>query len=191
MYLKSIWITPIVSLCLYLSFVGNAQAANSFSGQSFESCSLITSEYLTILQLSGRGLDAKMLSETLPNISVEASNRVNALTRLVQKQGLAETYSTIYSEYAACAKAVYDERGIPDTGTRENHFYYCAGENKIRYQVSMAAIIGADQDPVAGQLPAGYRNVVQAIFALQKSDGDTVLFDNLATELKHCINGVM
>lgn len=191
MQLKSQWILAFLNLWLCLLVSNNVMAKGSFSEQSFESCSLITSEYLTVLQLSGRGLNAEMLTEALPNISAEASSRVAALVSLIQKQGLTETYSKIYSEYGACAKAVYSKRGMPSAGTREHHFYYCAGESKIRYQVSMAAIIGADQSRVATQLPAGYHNLIQSIFKIQARDGEAVVFDHLATELKHCLNGVM
>jgi hypothetical protein len=176
----------LIFLCLLLP--GYVQASGT---QSYESCSVITSEYLTILQLTGRGLSGDALAESLPDISASAARRVKALTELAREDGMTETYSTVYSEYAACAKNVYDNHGMPEPGTREARFFYCAGENKIRYEVSIAAIIGATPNDVIGQLPPGYGNVVHGIFNLQKSEGSEVLFDTLATELKHCINGVM
>lgn len=185
--------SPVLGLlilsCLPLS--GYVQAADASGRQSYESCSVITIEYLTILQLSGRGLSGEALAESLPDISADAARRARALAKLVRKNGLAETYSTIYSEYAACAKNVYESQGIPDSESREAHFFYCAGENKIRYEISMAAIIGATPTDVIGQLPPSYGRTVHGIFNLQKSEGSNVLFDTLATELKHCINGVM
>jgi hypothetical protein len=186
-------IRPVFYLiaCLCLPLSAHALAADASSTQSYESCSVITGEYLTILQLSGRGLSAEILTESLPDISEDAARRAKALARLVQENGLTETYSTIYSEYATCAKNVYENHGIPESGSREDHFFYCAGENKIRYEISVAAIIGAEPADVISQLPPGYGKIVRDIFSLQQSAGSDVLFDTLATELKHCINGVM
>ncbi|HTN33979.1 MAG TPA: hypothetical protein VL091_08235, partial [Marinobacter sp.] len=157
--MRAFWLTPLLGFHVFIALIGHAFAATDSPGQSYESCGLITSEYLTILQLSDRGLSAEALTESLPDISEKAATRVKALISLANKTGLTETYSTIHSEYIACARVVYKHHGAPGPGTRESHFYHCAGENKIRYEISMAAIIGAEQIDVARQLPASYSNV--------------------------------
>ncbi|MDX1458077.1 MAG: hypothetical protein R3276_10850 [Marinobacter sp.] len=156
--------------------------------QSFESCSMITSEYLTILQLMSRGFERDALINNLPGISDDARQRVDSLFTTVESDGLVETYSRINSEYARCAKGVYDSRGTPADDTREAHFHFCAGENKVRYEILLAAVIGADQTEVAEQLAAQHQPAVPALYELYQSEGALQVFDELASELKRCLN---
>lgn len=156
--------------------------------QSFETCSLITSEYFTVLQLVSRGFEREALKESLPGISNQARKRVDALIDMAAEQGLPETYSMINSEYARCARKVYQRTGIPPVGTREAHFHFCAGENKVRYEIAMAAFVGAPREKVLAQLRPGHVPVAEAIYDMQESDGFTAVMDNLASELKHCLN---
>ncbi len=162
--------------------------ASDKPGHSYESCSLITSEYLTVLQLASRGLSSDVLRQSLPDISEEAANRVEKLVRFAEENGIEETHSTIHAEYARCAKSVFDQRGLPDEGTREAHFHYCAGENKVRYEIVMAAIIGADRQEVVTKVRPVHREAVEAIYNMKQSSSTKALFDQLASELKHCIN---
>ncbi len=155
---------------------------------SYESCSLITSEYLTVLQLASRGLSADVLKQSLPDISSDATNRVEKLVRFAEENGIEEMHSTIHAEYARCAKSVFEQRGLPDEGTREAHFHYCAGENKVRYEIIMAAIIGADRQEVVGKVRPVHRGTAEAIYNMKESNSTEALFDNLASELKRCIN---
>lgn len=165
-----------------------AATAEAATRQSFESCSLITSEYLTVLQLASRGFDRDTLTATLPSISDKAQSRVDALLELVDKEGLDATYSRINTEYAACARKVYEENGLPPQGSREDHFHFCAGENKVRYEVLMAAMVGARPDQVLPQLAGQHRNAARAVFDTHRQGGPLSVFDHLATELKHCVN---
>ncbi|MDC0663311.1 hypothetical protein [Marinobacter sp. SS21] len=163
----------------------SSQAAGA--AQSFESCSMITSEYLTVLQLMSRGFGRDTLMANLPEISEPAQARVNSLFSMVETDGLTESYSRINAEYSSCAKGVYQARGTPATGSREAHFYFCAGENKVRYEIVMAAVIGADRADVTPQLPPQYRPTVNALFDLHRSEGPLTVFDELASELKKCL----
>lgn len=156
--------------------------------QSFETCSLISSEYLTVLQLASRGFDREALKTTLPGISDQARERVDALFEMIRNEGLAETYSRINSEYARCAKEVYQRTGMPPEGTREAHFHFCAGENKVRYEVAMAAFVDAPPKQVRQQLHPRHQPVVKVIYEMHESEGVTAVLDNLASELKRCIN---
>lgn len=155
--------------------------------QSYESCGLITGEYLTVLQLISRGFDPDKLKKSLPEISEKAQARVDILANMVRADGLTETYSTINSEYASCARKVFRTMGIPSQGSRESHFYECAGENKVRYEIAIAALIGATKGEVIRQLEPRHKPSAQSIFASVESGEELDMFDNLASELKRCL----
>ncbi len=157
------------------------------ASQSFESCSMITSEYLTVLQLMSRGFDRDTLMADLPDISERAQARVHSLFAMAETAGLTESYSRINAEYARCAQGVYRHHGTPTAGSREAHFHFCAGENKVRYDIVMAAVIGADLSEVTPQLSAQHRPVASALFDLHRSEGPLIVFDELASELKQCL----
>lgn len=179
-----------VLACTLLSVTSGALASETTAGsqQSYESCSMITSEYVTVLQLLSRGFDGESLSEALPDISPQAGQRVRTLTRLVEEQGLVDTYSQINSEYARCARTVYQRQGKPQASSREGHFHFCAGENKVRYEVLMSAVVGADRREVLPQLASQHQAVANAVFDLYLQEGPLTVFDSLASELKACLN---
>lgn len=169
-------------------FATTAGATPQASRQSYETCSLITSEYLTVVQLLSRGFAPDTLKQALPDISAKAQQRVQALSEMVNNEGLTATYSRINSEYAHCAKMVYQEHGVPAPGSRENHFHFCAGENKVRYEILLAAMLDAAEVDVRPQLAPQHQPVVAALYELYKKEGADGAFDNLASELKYCIN---
>jgi hypothetical protein len=166
----------------------NTGHASEEALQSFETCSLITSEYLTVLQLASRGFEREALKDNLPGISDRARSRVDALYKMIRQDGLTETYSTIHSEYARCARKVYQRTGLPPKGTREAHFHFCAGENKVRYEIAMAAFVSAPLKDVRRQLHPQHQQVVETIYRMHEEEGVTAVLDSLASELKHCIN---
>jgi hypothetical protein len=166
----------------------NTTLANDEALQSFETCSLITSEYLTVLQLASRGFEQEALKDNLPGISDRARNRVDALYEMIRQDGLTETYSTIHSEYARCARKVYQRTGLPPQGTREAHFHFCAGENKVRYEIAMAAFVNAPLEEVRRQLHPQHQQVAETIYKMHGEEGVTAVLDSLASELKFCIN---
>ncbi|WP_169334074.1 hypothetical protein [Marinobacter nanhaiticus] len=157
--------------------------------QSFETCGLITSEYVTVLQLLKQGFTEKQLLASLPGLTDSGAERVEALVDAVNKKGLTETFSAVNSEYARCSQGVYDLRGAPDPVSREGHFYFCAGENKLRYEILMAASLQAPEDEVLTQVPRQRQRIVQAIFDLYRDDGLPAAFDAIGDELKYCLNG--
>ncbi|SDX43767.1 hypothetical protein SAMN04487960_109110 [Marinobacter mobilis] len=166
----------------------NAQAEQPSGRQSYESCSLITSQYLTVIQLLGRGFDEEMLQQTLPEITAESSARVAALGELVNNEGLTKTYTRVNVEFARCATAVYQQHGVPESGSREAHFHFCAGENKVRHEVLMAAMLEAPESAVRAQLPETHQSIVSPLYSLYGTDGADAVYDSLASELKLCIN---
>lgn len=159
------------------------------ASHSFESCSLITSEYVTVLQLASRGLSGEVLKDTLPGLSDKAEERLDALLQMARTDGFVDTYSTVNSEYARCAARVFKANGMPRQGSRESHFHFCAGENKVRYEVLLAALVGAPQEKVLGQLHSRHREASAAIYELYQAEGELAVFDSLGTELKHCLKG--
>ncbi len=155
--------------------------------QSFESCGLITSEYLTVVQLAARGFDAATLKKSLPAISDKGRKRVDALIQMSRQDGLIDTYSTINSEYAHCAKSVFKAHGLPEVGSREARFHRCAGENKIGYEILLAALVGANPEDVYDQLHSQHIPLAEALFSTYRTEGALSAFDGLASELKYCL----
>jgi hypothetical protein len=155
--------------------------------QSYESCGLITGEYLTVLQLISRGYTPESLKQALPDISEKAQGRVDMLVTMSRRDGIIDSYSTINAEYAVCAKKVFDARGLPPKATREAHFHQCAGENKVGYEIAIAALIGAPEADVVKQLDSRHKAKAESIFQDLESAGTLAMFDSLSTELKRCL----
>ncbi|MGQ7275160.1 hypothetical protein [Marinobacter sp. V034] len=166
-------------------------AADTTSEQSFETCSMITSEYVTVLQLVAKGFSKSQLTESLPGLSPAAEKRVTTLfdAATASKSALVDTFSAVNAEYAKCSKRVYDRSGRPPPASRESHFYFCAGENKLRYEVLISATLDAPISKVLPQLPATREPIARAIYDLYHSDGVTAAFDAIGDELKYCLNG--
>lgn len=177
------------ALWIALGAAGVVHASPETPGQSFETCSLITAEYVTTLQLIDKGMNADQLVQTLPGLTQPGEKRVRTLFQAVEDEGLVATYSSVNSQYARCSRRVYQQHGAPEPSSREGHFYFCAGENKLRYQVLVAATLDANRRSVLKQLPDSRHRIAGAIFDLQKSDGTLAAFDALGDELKYCING--
>lgn len=173
-------------LTLFLAVT--AQAESQSGRQSYESCSLITSQYLTVIQLLGRGFSEEMLQQALPDITADSAARVEALGELVKSEGLTKTYTRVNVEYARCATAVYQQSGVPEIGSREAHFHFCAGENKVRHEVLMAAMLQAPEEAVRTQLPEAHRSIIAPLYEMYNIEGADAVYDSLASELKLCIN---
>lgn len=155
--------------------------------QSYESCGLITGEYLTVLQLISRGFTPETLKQSLPDISEKGQARVDSLVNMARRDGLIDSYSTVNSEYARCARKVFDARGLPPMGSREAHFHRCAGENKVAYEIAIAALIGAPEADIADQLDPSHKALAESIFQDMESRGNLGMFDSLSTQLKRCL----
>lgn len=159
------------------------------AAQSFETCSMISSEYITVLQLLNQGFSGEQLSGSLPGLDDDGAARVQTLAAAAHRDGLADTFSAVNSEYARCSRHVYQQRGKPDPASREGHFYFCAGENKLRYEILIAATLDARIDAVLPQIPASREPIARAIFNLQQTKGTLAAFDAIGDELKYCLNG--
>lgn len=150
---------------------------------------MITSEYVTVLQLLNQGFTEKQLLASLPGLTDSGAKRVEALVQAAREKGLAETFSAVNAEYGRCSQRVYDKRGAPDPVSREGHFYFCAGENKLRYEILMAASLDAPEDEVLAQVPRQRQRIAQAIFDLHRKEGLVSALDAIGDELKYCLNG--
>lgn len=159
------------------------------AGESFESCAMITSEYLTILQLHQKGFTAAQLKASLPEISAQGKKDVDALYSVIERDGIVPTYANINGRYTHCAKQVFDRHGKPPRGSREEHFYFCAGENKLRYQVVLAAYLGGKEKDILPQLPEDRRDLAKSLISMAHKDGYQKTFNLLASQLKRCIVG--
>lgn len=156
-------------------------------GASFEACSMVASQYLTTVELIESGLEAEILKETLPGLTDTGAERIDALYEQVQQHGTTETYSNIKSQYASCAQSVFDEQGEPDAQTREHHFYVCAGENKTRYEILLAAWMGGELESVQEQLQPPHQEVAEVIYRMHEEHGLDAVFSELTQDLKQCI----
>ena len=178
---------PVIAVSVAMAF-WPGQAAADGRAHSFESCSLIAAEYLTVLQLASRGLDEAALKASLPDISAGARQRVDSLLALSRDEGLIDTHSRVHSEYAACARRVFTRVGMPAVGTRDSAFHFCAGENRVRYEITLAAVMEAPVEDVKRSLKPQHHAVAAAIYRMLEAEGPLVTFDHLAGELKHCLN---
>jgi len=178
----------IVGLASLFAFPLQAREETGFpSGASYEACSMIASQYLTTIQLLQKGFDPQILKETLPGLTDQGARRIDSLRQQIERSGTTETYSGVNARYARCASKVHEQRGQPDPGTRQHHFYVCAGENKVRYEILLAALAGGQPGEIREQLAPPHRKAANRIFQrLRESNVETV-FSELASELKVCL----
>lgn len=177
----------LLILTLLPTIASTANGDQPEGQQSYESCGLITGEYLTVLQLVSRGFTPENLKQSLPDISDKAQARVDSLVSMARRDGLIDSYSTVNAEYASCAKKVFDARGLPSVGSREAHFHRCAGENKVGYEIAIAALVGAPKADVVKQLDPRHKPIAESIFQDLESRGSLGMFDSLSTNLKRCL----
>ncbi|TBW59060.1 hypothetical protein EZI54_01740 [Marinobacter halodurans] len=172
--------------CLLFSISAQADPRGE---QSFETCSMVTSEYITVLQLINRGFSGEQLTRNLPGLDRQGAKRVRLLEAAAREDGLVDTFSAVNAEFARCSQRVYQRGGKPKPDSREGHFYFCAGENKLRYEILVAATLDADINDVLAQVPTGRHRIARAIFRLQANKGTLAAFDAIGDELKYCLNG--
>ena len=148
---------------------------------------MVASQYLTTVQLIERGLEPEILKETLPGLTDEGAHRIDVLHDQVREHGATETFSSIKSQYARCAQSVFDEHGRPEAQTREHHFHVCAGENKTRYEILLAAWLGGELESVQQQLQPAHQDVAEVVFRMYQQHGLDAVFNELTEDLKQCI----
>lgn len=155
---------------------------------TFMSCSMITSEHLTALQLYQRGLPLEAALKELPNISDDAKKRVRYLYDMAKLNGILNTYSDINTNYARCAKLVHDVNGKPDPALREFGYYFCSGENKIRFEILLLLDAGKTSAEIMKSIPDSHFHVLNQYQKLVKDKGTLAAFDFTANNLKACLS---
>ncbi|WP_250658494.1 hypothetical protein [Alkalimarinus coralli] len=175
-------------LALFLSLQATAVADET--KHSYQSCTVITTELLTTAQLYGRGIPLESLIESLPDLTPEGEKKVKSTYSLINKSDLISTYSAINSDYAKCAKKVYSHQGKPAYKTREYGYYYCSGENKLRYEIILAIFLKRTREEVIPQIPTSRQRIAAHYFDVAERDGLEAVFDLMASSLKHCVTQI-
>ena len=165
-------------------------SADTNAKHSYQSCTIITTELVTTAQLYNRGIPLDELIESLPNLSPQGEKKVRSTYELIQQSDLLSTYSAINSDYAKCAKQAHENQGKPPYGTREYGYYYCAGENKLRYEIILAIFLKQSRENVIPQIPKSRRNIALHYFDLAEKEGLEAVFDLMASSLKRCVNQI-
>lgn len=158
--------------------------------QSFLSCSIITSEHLTALQLYQRGIPKKLAAESLPNISRDGKKRLAYIYDWVKKIGILNAYADINTNYARCSTLVYKQQGKPAADLKEHAYYFCSGENKIRYEIILKLDRNHSIQDITKDLPASYTKVAQRYKNLISNKGVLAAFDLTANNLKACLQQI-
>ncbi|XOZ34340.1 hypothetical protein ACMDCT_03675 [Halomonadaceae bacterium KBTZ08] len=175
---------PLLAMAAATHATSNDKA---FKGASYQACGLIASQYLTSVQLMQQGLSPAILQDTLPGLSEAGAQRIDQLHRALEESGATATYSHIHARFARCAQSVHDQNGEPDPGTREYLFYRCAGENKIRYEIALAAFAGGELDEVQGQLSPRHKPIAEALFQRYQKTGAATVLREIGTTFKACL----
>jgi len=166
-----------------------AKQAEPFE-HDYISCSMVTVEQLTILQLAQRGLTEQQALKELPFNHRAAKQRVSNIYALLNKEGILNTYSLINSNYARCAKLVHEAQGIPAKDLKGYAYYFCAGENKTRYEIILRINQSFNLDLVLEQVPDTHFDVAINYFNLINNKGILASFDYTANNLKACLNQI-
>ncbi len=158
--------------------------------QSFLSCSIITSEHLTALQLYQRGLPKDLALESLPGISRSGKKRLDYVYEWAKKIGILNAYADINTNFARCSTLVYQQNGLPAADLKEHGYYFCAGENKIRYEIILKLDKKMSMTEITNKLPSRYIKVAQDYQTLINNKGMLAAFDLTANNLKACLQQI-
>ena len=176
--------------CLALSSITVAKESGQVIDHDFISCSILTSEHLTVLQLAQRGLSEVEALAELPFNNRNAKGRVTEVYKLIEDEGILNAYSLVNSNYARCAQLVFENKGKPATDLVEYSFYYCAGENRVRYEIILRINQSFNLDRVLSQTPDTHFDVAISYFKLIKNKGLLASFDYTANNLKACLSQI-
>ncbi|GEM_PF-1345246 len=159
-------------------------------GHDFISCSIISSEHLTTLQLYQRGVPLETALESLPDISREAKKRVQFIYQLAKNIGILNAYADINTNFSRCANLVYKNSGKPFADQADYGYFFCAGENKRRFEIILYTDRYMDLDKVIEKAPDTHIDVAISYFKLIRAKGLLAAFDFTANNLKACLNNL-
>ena len=169
-----------------------SQASNDDNlEQGYISCSHITAENLTVLQLAQRGLTQAVALKELPFNHRKAKQRLAVVYKLVEEQGILNAYSIVNSNFARCAKLAHEVRGVPAKDMLEYGYYFCAGENKLRYETILRINDGFNLDKVLAETPDSHFDVAISYFKLIEQKGILASFDYTANNFKACLKRIL
>lgn len=196
---SNLYIVKAFLFCLLFQFQTNAFALDNTGQkpnqakqmkQSFLSCSLITSEHLTSLQLYQRGIPVDLAAESLPNISRDGKKRLEYVYGWAKRIGILNAYADINTNYARCATGVYQTSGKPAADQKEHAYYFCSGENKTRFEIILKLNQNMSLEEIKNSLPSRYHPIVNTYKALIDNKGSLAAFDLTANNLKACLQQI-
>jgi len=155
--------------------------------QSHLSCAIITSEHLTILQLFQRGLPKKLAIDSLPSISRGARKRVDYVYDLAKSIGVLNAYADINTNFARCSTLVHQIKGKPAVDQKERAYYFCSGENKLRFELILNINQQFSLDYIYKKIPASHYAVANNYKRLIDEKGVLAAFDLTANNLQSCL----
>ena len=168
----------------------NAQTGRIHTKQTYLSCAIITSEHLTILQLFQRGLPKEEALKSLPNISREARKRVDYVYQLATKIGTLNAYADINTNFARCSTLVHQAKGVPALDLKAHDYYFCSGENKLRFEIILYIDQGISVEKLKARIPASHHKVLNSYRRLIERKGTLAAFDLTANNLKACLKQI-
>jgi len=194
-----------VFFCVGVLFLSNANSAGAKTPShnkavtneavtkvehSFLSCAIITSEYLTALQLLQRGVSLQEAQSSLPKISRNGKKRLKSLYESAKKHGVLNTYADIHTNLARCASLVYQRKGLPAKDTTEYGYYYCAGEDKARFEILLYLDKGYSEEKIKTLVNPKHYEQIDRLKSLVTQKGMLAAFDLLSNNLKACIANI-
>lgn len=175
-------------IAISLLFASTFTYANP--SHSYMSCAVISSEHLTALQLYQRGIRLDDALEYLPKISREGKKRLSYIYDLAAEQGLLNTYADINTNFARCSKSVHERLGAPAIDLREHGYYYCSGENKLRFEIILNIDKHRRIESVLEKTPKSHHSVAQEYSQLISREGILAALDLTANNLKACLSNL-
>jgi len=104
--------------------------------------------------------------------------------------GILNTYTDINTNFARCSTLVYQVKGKPAPDLKEHAYYFCSGENKVRFEVILKLDKHMSIDTIANALPPRYMHVITTYQKLIMSKGLLSAFDLTANNLKSCLQQI-
>ncbi|WP_197473221.1 hypothetical protein, partial [Oleiphilus sp. HI0123] len=120
----------------------------------------------------------------------KARKRVEYVYQLAKDIGTLNAYSDINTNFARCSTLVYKNKGLPAIDLAEHAYYFCSGENKLRFEIILLIDQGLSQEKLEAQIPTTHHKVLKQYQNLIKRKGTLAAFDLTANNLKACLQQI-